>query len=109
MNFPFGDTMTLHTRTVTGADTYGNDTYGSTDTTVVGAFAPAGSQVLMQGQLTVLDQDTAYLPGGTNVETVDKITVRGTTYLVDGSPFDYIHPGTGWNPGVVVKLLAVTG
>lgn len=109
MTFPFGDTITLHSRTVTGHDTYGNDVYTSTDSTVVGGFAPAGSAELTQGQDLVTTTPSVYLPAGTNVAAVDQVTVRGVTYDVDGSPQDWRHPFTGWQAGIVVRLQGVTG
>lgn len=107
--FPFGDSITLHTRTVTGRDSAGADVYGSSDSTVVGAFAPAGSVEVVQGQDTVTTSPSVYLPSGTVVNAVDQVTVRGVTYDVAGDPQDWRHPWTGWQAGIVVRLQAVTG
>lgn len=109
IGYAFGESVTLHARAVTGQDTYGNDVYGSTDRTVVGAFAPAGSAELVQGRDTVTTQPAIYLPPGTDVTAVDQATVRGVTYDVDGTPADWRNPFTGRHAGIVVNLLAVTG
>lgn len=110
MLFPFGDAITLHSRTgVTPDPVYGNDVPTYTDSTVVGAFAPAGSIELVQGQDTVITSPSVYLPAGTVVAAVDQVTVRGLTFDVDGDPQDWRNPFTGWQAGIVVRLKSVTG
>lgn len=109
MLFPFGDHVTLHSRTVTGQDRYGNDVYGDTAAQVVGAFDPGGSLELVQGQEQVQTSPALYLPPGTNVTAVDKVTARGVTYDVDGTPADWRSPFTGEHFGIVVRLRGVTG
>lgn len=109
MTFPFGVTVTLITRAVTGQDNYGNDIYGETTSTVVGAFAPAGSSELVQGQDTVIDRPTVYLPSGTDVSAVDAVQINGDRYQVVGTPNDWSSPFTGWAAGVEVRLEKVTG
>lgn len=109
MIYPFGDPVTLHSRTVTGQDTYGNDVLTDVTSTTVGAFAPTGSTELIQGQDTVITQPSVYLPAGTDVTALDRVTIRGVTYDVDGTPQDWRHPVTGWQPGIVVRLQNVTG
>jgi hypothetical protein len=108
--FTFPETFTIHTRGVTGTDSDGNDVYGDTDTTTTGAFAPAGSTELVQGQNTVLTHPTIYLDDGAPVpSSTDQVTVRGVRYDIDGQPQVFHNPFTGYEPGAVVKLLKVTG
>lgn len=109
MDFPYGDTITLHSRAVTSQDAYGDDVYTSTDSTLVGAYYDAGSTEVVQGVDTVTTTPTVILPAGTVVNPVDQITVRAVTYDVDGRPQDWRHPMTGWQPGIVVRLRGVTG
>ncbi|HET8589012.1 MAG TPA: hypothetical protein VFM01_05215 [Nakamurella sp.] len=109
MNFGTGQEITLISRTVTGRDAYGNDVYSETRTTVTGGFAPGGSSELVQGQDIVITQPRVYLPPGTVVTSVDAIEVAGVRYDVDGTPSVWVSPLTGWDAGVVVQLLAVTG
>lgn len=105
-----GETVTLLTRSKSGVDADGNDVYTSASTTVAGcAFDPGGSLEVVQGRDTVTTTPTVYLPPGTAAHSVDAVTVRGVTYEVDGSPNSPTSPFTGWAPGVVVKLKAVTG
>lgn len=107
--FVFGESVTLHSRAVTGQDPYGNDVYGDATRTVQGGFAPAGTSEVVQGRDTVTAQPALYLPPGTDVSAVDRATVRGVTYDVDGTAADWRNPLTGWSAGIVVNLQAVTG
>lgn len=108
--FPFAETFVIHSRGVTGTDADGNDVYGDTDTTTTGAFAPAGSTELIQGQNTVLTHDTIYLEDGAPVPApTDQVTVRGERRDIDGKPEVFHNPFTGNEPGAVVRLLGATG
>jgi hypothetical protein len=111
MLFPNGELATLHVRTVTGQDAYGNDTYATADVLISGcAFDPGGSTEFTIGGDRVLSQPTLYLPPDVAVPTaVDSVSVRGQSYEIDGVPAWYPSPFTGWNPGGVVKLRRVTG
>lgn len=110
MTFPFGTTVTLITRSVIGRDGDGNDIYQDVQTVLPGcAFDPGGSTELVQGQDLVTTTPTLYAPAGTVIGPVDAILVAGQTFEVDGTPNTYTNPFTGWQPGVVVKLRAVTG
>ena len=108
--FAFGETVTLHSRTVSVRDSLGNDTYTTVDTSINGCgFDPGGSLELVQGQDLVTTTPTLYAPTGTVANPLDQITVRGVLYDVDGGSNDWRSPLTGWTPGVVIKLKAVTG
>lgn len=108
--YPYGDVAVLHSRTVTGRDALGVDTFTTVDSTIKGcAFAPGGSVELVQGQDMVTTQPVLYMPTGTVVKPTDTVTVRGVTYDVDGGSNDWRSPFTPWAPGVVVNLKAVTG
>lgn len=110
MFFPFGVPVTVITRAKTGArDSDGNYIYAETSAVVTGAFAPGGSTELVQGQDTVISQDTVYLPAGTTVAATDQIQIGSRRWLVDGSPNDWANPFTGWTAGVEVKLQQVNG
>lgn len=107
---PFAESFTLLTRTVTGQDADGNDIYSDAEMPLKGAFAPAGSTELVQGQLTVITHDTVYLDEGQPVPgPQDKMRVRGIVRDIDGAPADYQSPFTGRHPGAVVRLVEVTG
>lgn len=109
MTFPFGQPITLVIRTKGEPDSFGNDTWTTTTTTVAGAFNPGASAELVQGQDILTVQPTVYLPPGTVVGAIDAVQVGGEQYEVDGSPNTWTNPFTGWQAGVEVKLKRVTG
>lgn len=107
--FPFPETFTILTEAVTGQDGDGNDVYGQVETPTSGAFAPQGSTELIQGEAVVLDHDVIYLTDGEPTPGPnDKIRARGIVYDIDGTPREYHHPYTGYEPGAVLQLLKVT-
>lgn len=109
-SFPFGQTVTILTRTAGANDALGNKTYTSVPTVVAGAaFADLGSSEILGNQETVIDQPVVYLPAGTVVGPLDAVMVGAITYEVDGQPSSNTSPFTGWNPGMVVKLRRVEG
>lgn len=110
IDYPYGVTATFHARTVSGQDAYGDDQYTDATTDVPGCvFDPGTSTELVQGQDMLRTQPTLYAPAGTPVSDVDRVTVNGATYDVDGSPNALTSPFSGWSPGVVIRLKAVTG
>lgn len=110
MTYPFGPTVTLISKTVSGVDADGNDTYTPVSTTIQGyAFAQNATVEVLGSQDTVTVDGILTLPAGTSVHAVDAVIVGGVTYEVDGASSEPVSPWDGWNPGVVVKLKAVTG
>lgn len=110
MTFPFGESVTLHTRGVTGQDSDGNDVYGDTPTTLVNVPVwPRNASELVQGEDMLITGLSALLPPGTDVTGIDRVTVYGDPYEVDGEPGHYKSPFTATNPGVLVNLTRITG
>ena len=110
MTFAFGETVTLHGRTVTGRDSDGNDVYTDAPTTLHGVPVwPRSAVELVQGQDTLITGLSALLPAGTSVAGVDKVTVYGKDYDIDGEPGVYRSPFTNLQPGVLVNLTRATG
>lgn len=109
MTFAAAMPVTLITRTVSGQDAYGNDTFTETQTTINAAFAPGTSLELVQGQDLVTIQPTLYLPPDVDPNPIDAVLVDGQRYDVDGDTDVWMSPFTGWHPGNVVKLKRVTG
>lgn len=106
----FGQTVVLVTRTRSGEDAYGNDIFTPTAKTLRGvAVWPRSSVENVQGRDTVVTGLTALLPADTDASAIDKVTVYGSDYEVDGDPNVYDSPLTGSNPGVVVNLRRVAG
>jgi hypothetical protein len=109
---PFAETFTILTRGVTGQDSDGNDVYGDVPVSTSGAFAPTGSTELIQGQNTVIENDTIYLADGQPTpKPTDRIRreLTGDLYDIDGKPGVFLNPFTGDQPGAVLRLERVTG
>jgi len=111
--FPYGETVTLISRTVTGQDADGNDIYTDVETLVPGSvFAPFGGTELIQGQDTVISNPTIYLgdPSVTPSATDKVRRANGEVYDIDGQPQVYPpNPFTGERVGAVLRLERVTG
>jgi hypothetical protein len=74
------------------------------------AFDPGDSlEPLAAGRDAVLTKPTVYAPSGSDVTALDRLIVRGRTWQVDGDPSDYRSPFSGWRPGMVIHLKAVSG
>lgn len=98
-------------RTVTGLDDDGNDVYTDTVVSRDAVFAPGGSSEQVQGGDLVTTVPTVYLPLPAPA-VVDRMTVNGVTYDVDGVPQVWgPSPFSTWQPDypVVVRLKGVTG
>jgi len=98
MSFPYGDTVTLITRTKSGVDGDGNDVFTetSTDLANVPVWDPRfGNTELVQGQDTVFADLAMWLPYDVDVTAYDAVEVRGVRYEVDGSPARFRSPFTG--------------
>lgn len=107
--FRYPETAQILTETVTGQDSDGNDVTTSTEVDVLGAFAPAGSTELVQGEDVVVSNPRFYLEDGMPTPApTDRMRIRGVVYLVDGKPQEYHNPLTGEEPGAVVQLEGVT-
>lgn len=123
-------TVALIARAISGEDAFGNDIYAEIVSACRGVFAPGSSSELIQGQDTVIDKPTVYLPTGTDVSAVDAVIPQAVTdstgalildgtgkpqgvrYNVDGSPDAWPpSPFSGWvaDFSVVVVLEKVTG
>lgn len=108
MNFPYAEAVTVLTAgTVT--DPYSGEasttwaTYTERDESC--AVAPGGST-----EPTIVDRDAIdstfdlifdHDPG---ITAAERVVVRGLTCEVDGHPFSYVSPFTGWAPGTVVRV-----
>lgn len=98
---------------VTGVeDAHGNPVESWSPPVVVEgcAFAPQGTvETFTPGRNMVSSSPMLYVPTGTVVSARDRVTVRGSRFLVDGDPAVWVNPYTGSRPGVAVKLERVAG
>lgn len=109
--FPYGSPATVVNRVRNGQDADGNDAFTTISTVVSGVVAwPTGSTELLGAQDFADTTMTALLPSGTNVTMIDKITLNGLDYEVDGDPNDFTaSPLTGNGAGIEVRLKRWTG
>lgn len=109
--YPFAQQVTWVSRTVSGQDAYGNDTFNEVLTVTSAVFAPGGSTELTAGRDTVTTQPTLYgVDTSLPVKATDVFLIGGQPFEVDGDPQVYQpNPFTGSQFGAVVKLRKVTG
>lgn len=105
---PATQDITFVSRTVSGRDDYGNNTYTETSRTVPGLYAPGGSSESTAGQDQVVSQEQVIVPdppADLVVRSTDRVRVASlpsVTFEVDGR-------AESWAPGLVVPLRRVTG
>ncbi len=111
--FPNGETVTrLRAPAVT--DRYNaekRDWSTAVETDLPGCAVAAGGSVepLEVGRSSVVSDFDVIAPPATDILATDRLVVRGVTCEVEGQPFDWRHPWTGWQPGMVIKVKAVQG
>lgn len=101
-----GETITIRRRSATSVDDYGNNTYSTTTITIKDALIGVGgtSEPVDVARDAVDAQLTAYLPNGTQVQEGDVFIIRGSQWVKDGSPQQWVSPFPGLETGVVVPL-----
>ena len=108
MIFPYAETVTIQSPgTVT--DPYSGETvtdwstYTERDESC--AVAPGGSSEPTDVARAAIDSDFDLIFGyDPEVTAADRIVVRGLTCEVDGHPFEFRSPFTGWVPGTLVRV-----
>lgn len=111
--YPHGETVVHHRLVVVDDDDgYGQPVEEWVDAAWEGVgFAPGTSdEPLSGGSTRVVTQARIYDPMCRAVDSGDEFTVRGRRYAVDGDASGvWTNPITGWSPGSVVELKAVSG
>ena len=111
MSFPYGQTVTIVRRTVTGQDEYGNDVYTETteDVTLV-VVQPSGSTENIQFTDQVSIGMVFYFPYGTVINPTDAISFAGDKYEVEGNPQAWPpSPFSGNFSPIEVRATLITG
>jgi hypothetical protein len=108
--FPYGVTVTLVKRILSGQDANGNDTYTEKTLQVSNVvFVPGGASE----NLTFADQTNTieqfYLPWGTDVNTYDAIIFQGIEYEIQGVPSQWVSPFSGRPSPIRVTAVKVSG
>jgi hypothetical protein len=111
--FPYGEVITVITRTVSGRDAEGNDVYTESSTPYIGAFDPAIGFESTNLQDQVQTQPGVYLPYVAVAGSGDAVVLQdgphAGRYEVDGRPEWWKNPHTGWEAGCKVPLKQVSG
>lgn len=107
--FAFAEAVTVQTATAV-LDPYSGETTGTDWTTPITraescGVAPGGSTEPNEVARNAIDSDFDLIfdhdPG---ISAADRVVVRGLTCEVDGRPFVYRSPFTGWEPGTLVRV-----
>lgn len=109
--FPYGVTVTVVSRAVSGKDEYGNDTFSETTQDIPAcSVQPAGTTEDVQFTERLDSTIVVYLPYGTDVESIDALRLPdGTEYEVQGKPNVWASPFSGNTAPVEVRATKVTG
>jgi hypothetical protein len=109
-SFAFGETVTLVRRVKTGVDEYHDDVFTTVETTLHNVPAwPTSTREDVDGQATVYDLVTVFLPADTDIDAIDAVKVYEGLYEVKGRTDRFVSPFDGFNPGLPVPLERVTG
>lgn len=107
--FPHGETVMVLTA-ATQADPYSGESVTSWELPPTSlavdnvAVADGGSLEPTEADRNAVDSDFDLIfPADAVVTAQNRVVVRGLTCEVDGRPFLWRNPFTGWTPGLVVK------
>lgn len=103
MTFPYGGVSVTVQRA--SYDRYNDPTY-TDHHDIPNAFVYSVSSV--ESGLAVTDRRAMIVPSGSDVQPTDRIKVGTVIFQVKGLPEDWVHPLTGWAPGMEVSLERVT-
>lgn len=109
------ETVWILPRQQAGSDAHGNPTYtwpepgDLTSVKVEDAlYAPAGSEDVDPMRQPVESVPAVFLPAGTRMEPVDRVSARGDTFEVEGDPHVW-QTMSGVEKGVRVSLRRTEG
>lgn len=104
---PFGITVTVNHR---AQDPLGGRTTTGTDTVTGCQFIPGTSLEKMDLRDEVTDNGILVMPPGSPISATDQVVMPdGTVFEVNGEPKAPVSGWTGWQPGILVPLQAITG
>lgn len=101
-----GETIQIKRRSATSVDDYGNTQFSTTTITVKDVLVAIGStgEPVDESRDPVDTQLTLYLPNGTAIQDGDLFVIRGTTWVKDGTGFQWVSPFGSQLQGVVVPV-----
>jgi len=105
-----GQTVTLLRATPGGTDRYNDTVMTYTPEDIPGcAWVPGQTAEATQGAEEVTADAECYLPAGTVVSPLDRITRNNVTYEVLGAESDWVSPFSQLRAPVRVRLRSVQG
>jgi len=108
--FPFGNTVTIRRRSVSGRDEYNNDEYAFVEENIpMCVVQPGGSGEETDFADRVTDGITVFFPYGTDISYIDSIVLEGVEYEVQGVPQKWRSPFSGNTSPIQVSAVKVTG
>jgi SPP1 family predicted phage head-tail adaptor len=108
--FQDGVTVTIVRRTVSGTDSFGNDTYTSVNEDVqYCSIQPAASRENLDFSDQLTSDVVVFVPYGTDVEYIDAIIVDGVQYEVRAQPDVWRSPFSGSTAPVRIEGILVVG
>lgn len=108
--FPFGKTVTIRKRTVSGRDDYNNDTYAFVEENIAQCVVqPGGSSEETDFADRLTDDITVFFPFGTDISYIDAIVLDGVEYEVRGVPQEWRSPFSGNTSPIQVSAVKVAG
>ena len=107
---PYGETITIRQRVVSGQDEYGNDTLSFVEVQV----GPCSIQQGQSGEVRaytdrVTTDITVFVPYGTDVGFLDVIIVDGVEYEVLGDPAHWVSTFSGRTAPIRISGQIVKG
>lgn len=107
MDFPYGETVTVQTP-ATSTDRYGKtvtDWSNPATRPESCAVGPGGSSEPSLDARAAIDSDfDLFFDHDPAIVASERVVVRGLVCDVDGHPFSWRSPFSGWEPGTVVRV-----
>ena len=115
MMFAHGETV-VRLRGTPATDPYSGEASGlawTTPNTLViegcGVASGGSMEPLTDARNAVESDFDVIAPIGVDVTAADRLVIRGLTCQVQGRPFDWRSPFTGWAPGALIRAKIVEG
>lgn len=110
MSFPYGVTVTLIKRAVSGQDAYGNDVYSETPVPVYPCVVqPSGSTEFVQFTDQVSTDLAIFMPYETDVSPTDAVEYNGIRYEIQGDVSRWQSPFSGHTSPIQMRVSKVSG
>lgn len=109
-NFPYGSTVTVRRRSVTGRDEYNNDVTAFVEESIPYCVVqPTGSSEITEFADRLSTTITVFFPYGTDVSYIDALVIDEIEYEIDGTPQEWVSPFSGHVSPIEVRAVKITG